>query len=95
VRNKSTPRSSSACAVINARLLLLCSALTLTACASWAPPSTTAPPPPPPDLAQMCPPLARPADGTAAALLTWGVETARAYNQCAARHRALVEAWPR
>jgi hypothetical protein len=75
-------------------LLVLCSALMLTACASWAPRSTTALPPPP-DLAQSCPPLARPADGTAAAMLTWGTNTARAYNQCAARHGALVQAWPR
>jgi hypothetical protein len=28
-------------------------------------------------------------------VLRWGTETARAYNQCAAKHRGLVQAWPR
>ena len=42
-----------------------------------------------------CPPLTKPTDGTAGAVLTWSVETARAYNRCAARHRALVDAWPK
>lgn len=43
----------------------------------------------------MCQPLQYPDDGSKAAVLSWGAETARAYNTCAARHAALVKAWPR
>jgi hypothetical protein len=47
---------------------------------------------PPAVLLQPCPALSQPSDGTGAELLRWGVDTAMAYNACAARHRALAKA---
>lgn len=70
--------------------LPIVAALTLTACTSYAPPSPQVRPPA--VLLQPCPPLSQPIDGTGAALLRWGVDTAGAYNDCAARHRALARA---
>ena len=71
-------------------LFIAMCAWTLTACSSYAPPFP--PVRPPAVLLQPCPPLSQPSDGTGAALLRWGVDTAGAYNDCAARHRALAMA---
>lgn len=63
----------------------------LTGCASSAPPSVE-PLQIPASLRQPCPDLAEPADGTAGALLKWGVATAKLYRECQDRHRRVVEA---
>ncbi len=60
----------------------------LAGCASSAMPSTV-------DQASLlhrCRPLATPADGTAAELLRWGVDTALAYRECDDRHDMFVRA---
>jgi hypothetical protein len=50
---------------------------------------------PPASLRQPCPDLSQLNDGTGAALLRWGVVTARLYRECQSRHKELVEAWPK
>jgi len=72
------------------RLLPLLLAWMLTGCASCMPPSTALPMPA--SLRQPCPPLTKPADGTAGAVLRWAADTALAYRECADRQRALVQA---
>ena len=49
---------------------------------------------PPPDLAQPCPPLQPLAGGNGADVLPWALGVVHAYNDCRARHKALVAAWP-
>lgn len=72
------------------RLLPLLCASALTACASLPTPS---PVEIPASLRQPCPePLPLPADGTGASVLRTMVEWAAMHRECAARHRALVEA---
>ena len=46
----------------------------------------------PASLRQPCPDLTEPVDGTAGAVLRWGVTTARLYRECQDRHRRAVEA---
>lgn len=46
----------------------------------------------PASLRQPCPDLIEPVDGTAGAVLRWGVATARMYRECQDRHRRTVEA---
>jgi hypothetical protein len=72
--------------------VLIC--LTMTACASSTPRSPDALQPPA-SLRQPCPDLSQLNDGTGAALLRWGVVTARLYRECQSRHKELVEAWPK
>ena len=43
-------------------------------------------------LTEPCQPLNQLADGTGATVLRWILETADAYNDCAGKHRRLVEA---
>lgn len=73
--------------------LSLCSAVMLTACASSVQPSTALTLSP--ALSSPCPPAPRPVDGTGASILRWGVLLAETYNDCRARHSAIVKAWPK
>ncbi|WP_456152475.1 Rz1-like lysis system protein LysC [Neisseria brasiliensis] len=66
----------------------------MTACKSLTPPLPTASKPPA-DLVQPCPPLQKLTGKTGAEILPWAVQTVHQYNDCKARHKALVEAWPK
>lgn len=66
-------------------------ALTLTACAASQKPSA-ARAPLDASLTEPCPPLSPLADGTGATVLRWILDSADAYNDCAGKHRRLVEA---
>ncbi|WP_195690094.1 MULTISPECIES: hypothetical protein [Neisseria] len=44
---------------------------------------------------QPCPPLQKLTGKTGAEILPWAVQTVHQYNDCKARHKALVEAWPK
>lgn len=46
----------------------------------------------PASLRQPCPDLTEPVDGTAGAVLRWGVFTAKLYRECQDRHSRTVEA---
>lgn len=50
----------------------------------------------PASLRQRCPDLTEPVDGTAGAVLRWGVVTAKMYRECQDRHWRAVESisWP-
>ena len=72
-------------------MALISLALTLTACASLTTPSE-ARAPLPPSLTAPCQPLPLLADGMAGTVLRWAMEAIEAYQDCAERHRALVEA---
>jgi hypothetical protein len=55
-------------------------------------------PPPTPlqaSLRQPCLPLPELTDGTAAGVLAWITEAAKAYGVCASRHLETVQAWPK
>lgn len=45
----------------------------------------------PAGLRQPCPDLSDPVNGTAGAMLRWGVNTAKLYRECQDRHRRAVE----
>ena len=66
----------------------------LTACANSTPPLPTATKPPP-DLVQPCPALQPLGGGTGADVLPWALGVVYQYNDCRARHGALVRAWPK
>ncbi|MHA3051169.1 hypothetical protein [Acinetobacter sp. ANC 4640] len=46
----------------------------------------------PANLVTPCPNLTTPSDGTAKSVLLWSVDTVDKYNDCKAKHAALVEA---
>ncbi|HFC8542737.1 TPA: hypothetical protein ACFP4Q_000851 [Neisseria weaveri] len=51
--------------------------------------------PPPADIAQPCPTISHLSDGTGADILPYILELHSQYKDCAARHKALVKAWPK
>ncbi len=66
----------------------------MTACAS--PPVLSTPPTPlQASLREPCPPLNQLTDGSAASVLRWIEQTAKAYGVCASRHLETVQAWPK
>lgn len=72
---------------------MLVIALMLTACSSSTRPLPMAIKPPA-DLSQPCPRLPELTGTSGADVLPWAVGVVHQYNDCRARHRALVEAWP-
>lgn len=68
-------------------------ALIQTACTSSTAPLPTASKPPA-DLAQPCPALQPLGGVTGAEVLPWALGVVHQYNDCKARHGALVKAWP-
>ena len=51
--------------------------------------------PPPPDLAAPCEPPPQLEGTTGVAVMAWALPSVYAWRDCAARHRALVQAWPK
>ena len=46
-------------------------------------------------LRQPCPPVPQIVDGTKGSQLLWNLAMIRQYDDCARRHEAVVQAWPR
>lgn len=74
-------------------LCLLIAVLMLTACASSPMPSQPQIPPLDSSLAADCKPLPIPPDGDYDDLTGWMVDVIGLYGECAAQHKATVEAW--
>lgn len=66
-------------------------ALTVTACSSLGKQSILVKPTIPANLKAQCPNLSTPSDGTAKSILLWSVDTVDKYNDCKAKHAALVD----
>lgn len=64
----------------------------LTSCAWSMPAEEIEHPPYPPSLTRSCPPLGALKDGKAATVARALIDDAQAYDECASRHRRLVEA---
>ena len=80
----------SKCKKLSSVPFIAATALMLTACANSTVPS--APNKPPADLAQSCPALQPLTGTTGAQILPWALQTVHLYNDCKARHEALVQA---
>jgi len=50
---------------------------------------------PPANLTTLCSDLDAPLSGQSRDVLVWSLQTIEAYKICQARHKGLVEAWPR